>query len=96
MQTTGPNGTISVDLREMFAVELSSMEAAGYTITAAIPFGIEQIGERREVGNGFGSNLRIVKLFRCVRFGEYRIEFLDKRPWEENGVRYIVSVICQT
>lgn len=94
MQMTTLEGQLAVGVGEVFAVESRPMETAGYSISAALPPGVEQIGEWREPGSGVGSAVRLLMYFRCDRPGEFRIEFVNKRPWEMAGRRSSVSVSC--
>lgn len=96
MQTTTLDGQVSVRSDEVFAVELRPMETAGYRIVNAdLPTGIEQVGETREPGSGFGSPPRILRYFRCSRPGEYRIAFVQKRQWETVERRSTIAVSCK-
>lgn len=95
MKVVALGAGVKVVLGELFAVERENYAASGYLFRAEIPAGVVHVGTDTEPATGFGGASRALERFRCEREGDYRLVFVEGRPWEEEATTSVVIVRCR-
>lgn len=82
--------TIDVKVDHEFTISLKSIATAGYVWRIeSLPDAIQSLGSENEKPAGSskpGDSTTQIFRFRALKAGEYTIEFLLGRPWEDKAI----------
>lgn len=89
------DGAVEVRVDEPFELRLRAEGATGRRWALRAPNEIAEVESRTERAAGFGARPQRYYVFQCKQPGEYRIELMLHRPWEDSGETHYVAVSCQ-